>query len=118
MCTHNLDEADRLCNRIAVFKGRLRVVDTPAGLRKKLFGRQIVCHLAEGAELYLGGVAGLPFVREAEALENKLILSLDEPEVHNPDLIRHLVGAGANIQFVGELRHSLEDIYLQLVNEA
>ena len=118
MCTHNLDEADRLCNRIAVFKGRLRVVDTPAGLRKKLFGRQIVCHLAEGAELYLGGVAGLPFVREAEALENKLILSLDEPEAHNPDLIRHLVGAGANIQFVGELRHSLEDIYLQLVNEA
>ena len=40
ICTHNLDEADRLCDRIAVFKSRLRVVDTPGGLRKQMYGRQ------------------------------------------------------------------------------
>ncbi len=45
------------------------------------------------------------------------MVALDQPEQRNPELIRTLVAAGANIQFVGELRHSLEDIYLQLVAE-
>jgi ABC-2 type transport system ATP-binding protein len=117
ICTHNLDEADHLCNRIAVFKTRLRVVDTPSALRKQMYGRQIVFHLADEAEPYLAQIAALPFIHHAEAAENKLILALDNPEEKNPELIRTLVAVQANIQFVGELRHSLEDIYLQLVND-
>ncbi len=117
ICTHNLDEADRLCNRIAVFKSKLRVVDTTRNLRKQMYGRQVVFHLAEQAEPYLTMVSDLPFINHAEAIENKLLLALENPEEKNPELIRTLVAANANIQFVGELRHSLEDIYLQLVNE-
>lgn len=117
LCTHNLDEADRLCDRVGVFKSQLRVVDTPAGLRKQLYGRQVVFHLAETAESYLPHLSNLPFLKKVQALENKLVMALEEPEKHNPDLIRLLVNAGANIQFVGELRHSLEDVYLQLIKE-
>lgn len=117
LCTHNLDEADRLCDRVGVFKSQLRVVDTPTGLRKQLYGRQVVFHLAETAESYLPHLNNLPFLKKVQALENKLIMALEEPEKHNPDLIRLLVNAGANIQFVGELRHSLEDVYLQLIKE-
>lgn len=117
ICTHNLDEADRLCDRVAVFKTRLRVVDSPAQLRKQLYGRQVVFHLAETADSQLTAVQQLPFIKQATAVDNKLVIALDNPESHNPDLIRHLVQAGANIQFVGELRHSLEDVYLQLVQE-
>ncbi len=47
----------------------------------------------------------------------KLIVTLDDPERHNPDIVRALVGAGADIQFVGELRYSLEDVYLQLMKD-
>src|SRR5512137_909416 len=47
LCTHNLDEADRLCDRIGVFKSRLLVVDTPARLRSQLFGRKVVFHLRQ-----------------------------------------------------------------------
>jgi ABC-2 type transport system ATP-binding protein len=117
LCTHNLDEADRLCDRIALINTRLRVVDTPAGLRRRLYGRQVVFHLGEEAAGFAPAVAGLPPVKEVEARENKLIVALDDPETHNPALIRALVEAGAPLQFVGELRHSLEDIYLQLVDE-
>lgn len=115
MCTHNLDEAERLCDRIAVFNRTLRVVDTPAGLRRRLYGRQVVFHLADPAQPFLGELQKLAYVKEVQALDKKLIVALDEPEVHNPEMIRILVGVGANIQFVGEIRHSLEDIYLQLV---
>lgn len=117
ICTHNLDEADRLCDRVAVFKTRLRVVDSPQGLRKQLYGRQVVFHLAEAAAGYTAVAEALPFIKRVQAIDNKLVLALEEPEQHNPDIIRQLVQSGANIQFVGELRHSLEDIYLQLVKD-
>jgi ABC-2 type transport system ATP-binding protein len=63
-------------------------------------------------------IQALPFVHEAKVIDNKLLVNLDDPEMHNPEIIRTLVGAGAEIQFVGELRHSLEDVYLQLVKNA
>ncbi len=117
LCTHNLDEADRLCDRVAVFRTHLRVVDTPGRLRAQVYGRQVVFHLLGQVEPFLEAVRAFPFVMAAEAKDGKLILSLDDPETHNPDLIRALVGAGADIQFVGELRYSLEDVYLQLMKE-
>lgn len=115
LCTHNLDEADRLCDRIGVFKSQLRVIDTPAGLRQQLYGRQIVIHLANKAEPFLPLLNNLAYIKRCQMIDQKILLALDEPEQHNPDLIRNLVTAGAEIQFVGELRHSLEEIYLQLI---
>jgi ABC-2 type transport system ATP-binding protein len=118
LCTHNLDEADRLCDRVGVFKTHLLVVDTPANLRSQLFGRRVVFHLINSTETIASTIRALPFVREAKVIDNKLLVNLDDPETHNPEIIRVLVGAGAEIQFVGELRHSLEDVYLQLVKNA
>jgi ABC-2 type transport system ATP-binding protein len=115
LCTHNLDEADRLCDRIAVFKTRMLVVDTPDKLRSQLFDRKVVFHLKQSDEKLAALVGGLPFVREAKSIDNKLVVKLENPEVQNPQVVRALVGAGADIQFVGELRHSLEDVYLELV---
>ncbi len=118
LCTHNLDEADRLCDRVGVFKTHLLVVDTPARLRSQLFGRRVVFHLGTSNETIAAMIRALPFVREAIVVENKLLVNLDDPEAHNPEIVRVLVGAGADVQFVGELRHSLEDVYLQLVKNA
>lgn len=114
--THNLDEAERLCDRIAVFNQRLRVVDSPVGLRRRLYGRQVVFHLRDGAQRFVEVLAGSAAVKHVDVLDNKLVVGVEEPEAANPELIRALVEAGADIQFVGEIRHSLEDIYLQLVN--
>jgi ABC-2 type transport system ATP-binding protein len=118
LCTHNLDEADRLCDRIGVFKTHLLVMDTPANLRASVFGRNVVFHLRAADEGLASAVRKMPFVREVKVIENKLLVNLDDPEAHNPDIVRALISVGADIQFVGELRHSLEDVYLQLVQNA
>lgn len=118
LCTHNLDEADRLCDRIGVFKSRLLVVDTPEKLRQSVFGRKIVFHLRAADEGLVAAVQKLAFVQEARAVENKIVVTVDDPETHNPDIVRALVAQGADIRFVGELRHSLEDVYLQLVKKS
>jgi len=118
LCTHNLDEADRLCDRIAVFKTRLLIMDTPSNLRTQLFGRKVVFHLRQADEPLARSINKLPFVDEVKLIDNKLVVRLEDPEANNPAIIRQLVALGAEVQFVGELRRSLEDVYLQLVKNA
>lgn len=118
LCTHNLDEADKLCDRIAVIKTRLLVVDSPARLRTQVFGRKVVFHLRTVAEKLPEKINKVPGVKDARLLDGKLIVTVDDPEQINPDLVRLLVAEGVDIQFVGELRRSLEDVYLQLVRQA
>lgn len=116
ICTHNLAEADRLCDRIAVFSSRLLALDTPTNLRRELFGRRVVFHLAEAKPGLADSLKQHQFVQQAEVVDDKLVITLDDPEQQNPILVRTLVGLGAEIRFVGELRRSLEDVYLTLVH--
>ena len=116
LTTHNLDVADRLCDRIGVIRSRLLIMDSPAELRRKLFGRTVVFHLSQDAQPFVSVFTGESYVQSVDAMDNKLVLQMDEPELRNPEVIRSLVAQGADIQFVGEIRRSLEDIYLQIIN--
>ncbi len=115
LCTHNLDEADRLCDRIGVFKQRLIKVDTPRRLRTSLFGRTVEFQLRRVDEALLAMLKRFDFVKSVEILDGKLVVAMDDPDSGNPALIRALVGAGAEVQYVTEVRHSLEDVYLSLI---
>jgi len=118
LCTHNLNEADRLCDRIGIFNTRLIALDTPQNLRHKIFGRKVVFHLAAVDPSWLRLIRALPGVHNVERVEDKIVVDMDQPERINPEIIRQLVGAGAEILFVGELRHSLEEIYLETMWES
>jgi len=118
LCTHNLGEADRLCDRVAVFQSHLLALDTPAALRQKLFGRKVVFHLAQMDPKYQEVMEGYDFVNEIQVVEEKIVVTLENPEENNPVLVRALVQAGAQVRFVGELRRRLEDVYLQLVQNS
>jgi ABC-2 type transport system ATP-binding protein len=126
LCTHNLDEAERLCDRIGVFKQRLIAVDTPEALRRQLFGRQTVVYLAAsgrtgGLDRAMSAVAGLPGVQHVQPLPAaagegpQLVISLDDPAARNPAIVRALVAQDVDVQFVNEMKHSLEDVYLSLI---
>ena len=54
---------------------------------------------------------------KTEWVDGKLLVSLADPERENPRLVRRLVELGAQVQFVTELRHSLEDLYLDLLEK-
>ncbi len=118
ICTHNLDEADRLCDRVGVFNTRLLALDSPGALRRQIFGRKVVFHLAQLKPEYRETLAAFPFVKAVETVDSKLVVTLNDPESENPALIAALVESGAQLQFVGELRRTLEDVYLHLLNQA
>jgi ABC-2 type transport system ATP-binding protein len=117
LCTHNLDEADRLADRIGVIKRELIQVDSPANLRRSLYGRRVVVHLTRVTEPVRAAVRALPFVKEVQQVDETLVISLDDPEAQNPILVERVVAAGGGVQFVNELRHSLEDVYFTLIQE-
>jgi ABC-2 type transport system ATP-binding protein len=118
LCTHNLDEADRLCDRIAVFKQRLIQVDTPQNLRQQLYGRKVAIRLRAIMPALVARIQALPFVQDVHIQDGQIVVALDDPDNQNPQIVRALVEAGADVQYVGELRHSLEEVYFKLIGEA
>ena len=116
LATHNLYEADRLCDRVAFVRGGLLRVDSPADLRDSI-GRR-------GVEVELGGepapalataaerVAGVAGV---ELLDHRLMVHATDPRGVAPALVRALVAAGADIIEVHERATSLEQIYFEVM---
>jgi ABC-2 type transport system ATP-binding protein len=115
LCTHNLDEADRLCDRVGVFKQRLLALDAPSTLRSQVFGRTVVFHLKAVRPEHASALGRFDFVSAVREVDGRLLANVQDPEGQNPVLVRALVEAGAEVQFVGELRQTLEDVYLRLV---
>ena len=116
MTTHNLDEAEKLCDRVGIFKQSLLALDSPANLRQKMFGRKVVFHLGGVNPQWATLVDKLEGVSSVELLENKIVVSMAEPEKTNPIITKLLVEQGADIQFIGEVRQSLEQIYLEMLH--
>jgi len=116
--THNLDEAERLCDRIAILKTKLVAVDSPKNLQRSLYNRKTIVHLDHISKDLVAAVEKLSVVKNIRTNDNKLILDIDTPEKDNPEVVRTIVKAGGNIQYVTELRSTLEDVYLKLIREA
>jgi ABC-2 type transport system ATP-binding protein len=115
LTTHNLPEADELCDSIGIFQQRLLRVGSPAELRAGLFGAGTVVRVVGDAAPYVSVVRALPFVREVRAHGDVLTVQLDDPDSRNPDLVDALREAGARIRYMERLQHTLEEVYLRLV---
>ncbi len=118
LSTHNLDDADRLSDRVAVIQTRLLALDTPEGLKGRLFQRSVAIQLQNGTPAVLDVARQLPFVRHAAWEAPRLQLQLDRPEDDMPTAVEALVRAGYRIQYVEPVSHSLEDAYLRLIQES
>jgi ABC-2 type transport system ATP-binding protein len=116
--THNLDEAERLCDRIAILKTKLVAVDSPKNLERSLYNRKTIVHLKQVTDSVLAAVKKVGSIKNVRVSDNKLILDIDDPEAANPEVVRAIVEADGNIQYVTELRSTLEDVYLKLIREA
>ena len=117
LSTHNLDDADRLSDRVAVIRSRLLTVDSPRGLKSRLFDRRVSIQLEGARPDVLGPVRGLPFVASAEWDPPRLLLQLDDPDRDLPTVVETLVRAGQRVQYITPLEHSLEDAYIKLLEE-
>jgi len=117
LTTHNLPEADELCDLIGVFRTQLLRVDTPVNLRTGLFGRGTQVRVVGDASGWATTARSLSFVRQVTSQNDSLLVTLDNPDEQNPQLVQALVTAGAQIRFVEPIAHSLEEVYLELIED-
>ena len=116
LATHNLDEADRLCDRIAFIRGGLLRIDSPAALRGALGERGLAVRLRDGVGRdAIGAVEAVAGVRAVEPADGVLHVGADDPEAVAPDVVRALVASGADVVELRLERPSLERIYFEVM---
>ncbi len=116
--THNLSEAERICDSVALVKNRLVKVGNPKNLAKGLFTRTISITLKQIPSTLSKDIESLPLVSQAHTHGDKLFLNVKNPEEDNPKIINWLLKQGLQIQFISEEEHSLEEVYMKLIEEA
>ncbi len=119
LTTHRLEEAERLCNRVAILNTTLRTIGRPDELRDRLFAKTLtvrtVVPLGEPSRVF----AELPAVDGwRQDGSGTYVVAVSDPTVAAPAVTRALVGAGADVLSIAESHHSLEDVYLELIAEA
>ena len=118
LTTHRLEEAERLCDRVAILNTTLRTIGRPDELRERLFSRTLTVRTLAPLPNPEGVFDGLPGVTSwhidgPAAYE----LAAPDPTIAAPAVTRALVATGADVLSIGEDRHSLEDVYLKLIDE-
>jgi ABC-2 type transport system ATP-binding protein len=114
--THNLDEAQRICDRIGIIKTRLLTIGTPEKLRESLSAPKTEIRLVEVTEALVNAVRkSIP--NKIEVSGDKLIVDVTDPDTENPGIISAITSVGGRVREVTEIAATLEDAYLRIVKE-
>ena len=115
LSTHNLDEAERLADRVAVLHGRLLALDGPAVLRQQVRTGRVIVRLAGDPAVHLD--TARRFDRDAAVDGHTIVLRLGSADHDTPALVSVLAAAGARIVEVRQEVPALEDVYLHLMGD-
>jgi ABC-2 type transport system ATP-binding protein len=118
MTTHRLEEAERLCQRVAILNRTLRTIGRPDELRDQLFAKTLTVRTIEALpdpRAVFAGLAGIDGWRLGG--QGLYIIAVSDFQAAAPAVTRALVAAGADVLSISESRHSLEDVYLELIHE-
>jgi ABC-2 type transport system ATP-binding protein len=128
LCTHDLDEAERLADQVAIIRqGRIVALDTPSTLRKQATGEtQVLIELVNACPLPLETLATIdgvhnPYISKKTATGSLssvtqspgyiLVYQTSQPTMVNPQVLSRLITAGAQVVTVTCETRSLEDVY-------
>ena len=114
--THNLDEAQRICDRIGILNTKLMAVGTPEELERSVRGRKTVVRLRHVNDAILDAVKKLSLGSMTRE-DDRLTIDVVDPEEENPAIVRAIVEAGGDVESLSVLGSTLEDAYLKLVRE-
>jgi ABC-2 type transport system ATP-binding protein len=115
--THNLDEAQRICDRVGIIRTRLLTVGSVDVLRSGFSRKQTVVRLERGSEEIVAAVKRKLGTDGVALSGDRLLVDVDDPERENPDINEAVVAAGGRVIELSQLSPSLEEVYLKLVHE-
>jgi ABC-2 type transport system ATP-binding protein len=115
--THNLDEAQRICDKIGILNTKLHAIGTPKDLEQKVRGKKTIISLEHFNNKILDALKSLP-LKNLTIDTNKVIFDAVDPDKENWAAVEAIVLAGGHVNLVNVLGSTLEDVYLKLVRES
>jgi ABC-2 type transport system ATP-binding protein len=117
--THQLAEAERVCDRVGIMHRRLVAVGTPDGLRGTASARATAIQLAVVTDAAVEAARQASHASGADVTVsgNTITVPVGKPERDNPELVKAIVAAGGEVQFVSGLVPTLEETYLKLLGD-
>ena len=118
LCTHNLYEVERICDRVAFINTSLVKVGTPSGLEREFAFHRTEVQLEKVDSKIVSAVNKLKQVKGVKVAGNKLLVDTkDDPDAANPEIIAAIVRRGGKVRYVTRAAHGLEEAYLKLVRK-
>ncbi len=114
LCTHNLHEAEQLCDRVAILKTALLAVGSPAELGQKFGAQRVEIQLRSITESILRAVRRISGVQGVQRKGKTLMVEVDNWDEVNPRIASAIVRAGGEIVWMKQAS-SLEEAYLRVV---
>jgi len=118
LTTHYMDEAEKLCDRVAIVDhGRIIAEGSPMHLMTSLGGEHVVeIAVREDGQGALPAAAmeGLPGVRAAHAEAGRIVLTVAEPHVAVPAILEKVRAGGWELSGLSTRHASLEDVFVSL----
>ena len=115
--THNLDEAQRICDRVAIMNTSLRAIGTPQELERSTSGKKTVIGLEQQAnDAVLGALKKLP-LKNLSSDGDTITFNVEDPDKKNSPAVEAIVLAGGHVKSINVVGSTLEDTYLKLVRK-
>lgn len=112
LTTHYMDEADRLCDRVAIIdKGKIIALDTPAKLKEEIGSDLITIQSPDREQLY-AKLSTLPWVNHVEPHDGSVTITLEHAERHVAELAQLSATNGIAIESISIRKPTLEDVFL------
>jgi ABC-2 type transport system ATP-binding protein len=115
--THNLDEAQRICDRVAIINTSLRAIGTPQELERSVSGRKTVIGLEQQInDAVLGALKKLA-LKNLSTGGDTITFDVEDPDKENSPVIEAIVLSGGHVRSINVVGSTLEDTYLKLVRK-
>jgi ABC-2 type transport system ATP-binding protein len=118
LTTHYMEEADYLCDRVAIIDhGRIVALDTPGNLKEMIGADTVTLEVQSGGESLLSSLKPLEGIRSAVGFNGTIELMVDHAKSRIPDIMRAACGTDAVIKSVGLHEPTLEDVFLKFTGK-
>jgi ABC-2 type transport system ATP-binding protein len=117
LCTHNLEEASSLSDRVCIIRKKIIRIATLSELQSGDRGKRVEIVFRDDADRYTKLMKEISQIKNIQTDKNRATLVIENPETSNPIILKKMVNSGAKIIYFNQIKASLEEIYLDLIRD-
>jgi ABC-2 type transport system ATP-binding protein len=115
--THNLDEAQRICDKVAIMNTSLRAIGTPQELERSVSGRKTIIGLEQQVnDAVLAALKKLQ-LKNLSSDGNTITFDVEDPDKENSPVVEAIIKTGGHVRSINVVGSTLEETYLKLVRK-